>query len=104
MQARPFIKVRILRDIALKELPQRTRALTFRPLFISRTWPEANKSATVATVSSLVLEYELTAAIKSPRLSGRVVTLRLFILSPYPVTYSVFTVACLVKIPQKARP
>jgi hypothetical protein len=31
---------------------QRTRALIFRPLFMMLTWPEARRSATVATVSS----------------------------------------------------
>jgi hypothetical protein len=58
---------------------QRTRARTFRPWFMMWTCPEANRSATVATVSSWLFAYELTAKIKSPKHNGLLATLRLFI-------------------------
>ena len=42
-----------------------------RPLFWTRTWPLAKRSATVATVSLVLLVQELTARMRSPS-DGRV--------------------------------
>ncbi|PYJ52484.1 MAG: hypothetical protein DME87_00005, partial [Verrucomicrobia bacterium] len=46
---------------------QQTRARMKRPLFWTRTWPLAKRSATAATVSLLLLVQELTATMRSPR-------------------------------------
>ena len=45
---------------------QQTRARKKRPLSFKRTWPLAKRSATVATVSLLLLVQELTAKMRSP--------------------------------------
>ena len=60
-------------------LPQQTFARIERPLLSRRTWPLASRSATVATVSVVLLVQELTATIKSPRESfGRGLSICVF--------------------------